>query len=82
MLVGIGHKEFDGCLRCHNGKHESKDGEVISNDCNLCHSILMQGSKNNMQYAEIDSTLEFKHPVDIDQAWKEMKCSECHRQLF
>jgi Zn finger protein HypA/HybF involved in hydrogenase expression len=35
----IGHDEFPGCFRCHDGKHFSEDGESIRLHCNLCHSI-------------------------------------------
>lgn len=78
----IGHSEFNGCFRCHNGDHESEDGRIISRDCNLCHSILAQGDHDNYETTSIDESLEFKHPVDIDQAWKEMACADCHRYLY
>lgn len=35
----IGHKDWPGCFRCHDGKHFSEDGEAIRLECNLCHSI-------------------------------------------
>lgn len=40
----IGHGEdFDkGCFRCHDGEHVSKEGEVISSDCETCHIILAE----------------------------------------
>ncbi|NOZ47581.1 MAG: cytochrome C [Chlorobi bacterium] len=79
----IGHKEYDGCFRCHSGSHKSSDGQTISKDCNLCHTILKQGSNaENMEVADIDSSLTFKHPEDIDGEWKETNCSECHRELY
>ncbi len=78
----IGHMEFNGCFRCHNGSHESEDGKVISRDCNLCHTILAQGSAGNYETTSIDGSLEFRHPVDIDEAWKEMACADCHRYLY
>jgi len=31
----IGHLEFTGCFRCHNDKHKTSAGKVISRDCNL-----------------------------------------------
>lgn len=42
----LGHEESiidgetRGCFRCHGGDHESKEGVVISNDCELCHTML------------------------------------------
>lgn len=40
----IGHgTNFDiGCFRCHDGNHESESGEVISSDCDTCHTILAE----------------------------------------
>ncbi|QJA06882.1 hypothetical protein FVE67_08800 [Thermosulfurimonas marina] len=32
----------DGCFRCHNEELESEDGEVISQDCSLCHNLLAE----------------------------------------
>jgi hypothetical protein len=42
----IAHTEdFDpgiGCIRCHNDEHEMATGEVISMDCDTCHTILAE----------------------------------------
>jgi nitrate/TMAO reductase-like tetraheme cytochrome c subunit len=35
----IGHKDFPGCFRCHDGKHLSADNQAIRLECNLCHTI-------------------------------------------
>lgn len=36
----LGHKEWPGCFRCHDGKHFSEDRtEAVRLECNLCHSI-------------------------------------------
>ncbi len=78
----IGHIEFNGCFRCHNGNHESADGEVISRDCDLCHTIVAQGTREQYQTTGIDSSLAFVHPVDIEEAWKELTCADCHRYLY
>ncbi len=78
----IGHMESDGCFRCHNDRHVSNGGKVISKDCNLCHTILAQGTSGNMEYSTSMEPLEFKHPVDIDDAWKTEMCSSCHAQLY
>jgi hypothetical protein len=77
----IGHKEFKGCFRCHDNDHKDEAGEVISKDCNLCHTINMQGTPGELEVANIETGLEFKHPVDIDEAWKESLCIECHMGL-
>lgn len=35
----IGHKDWPGCFRCHDGQHVSGEGEAVRLECNLCHSI-------------------------------------------
>lgn len=77
----IGHLEFNGCFRCHNGSHKTENGEVIRKDCDLCHVINAQGSPGNMEIAMVGKSLEFKHPEDIDSAWKEGLCTDCHTGL-
>ena len=78
----IGHLESDGCFRCHNDSFKSDNGRTITRDCNLCHTIVGQGTQGTMQYTSIRENLDFQHPVDIGTAWKEANCSECHRYLY
>lgn len=35
----IGHVFFNGCFRCHDDNHKSKDGTVIKQDCESCHAM-------------------------------------------
>ena len=39
----VGHYYFNGCFRCHDGNHTSKDGKVITKECNSCHTVLVRG---------------------------------------
>jgi hypothetical protein len=78
----IGHMESDGCFRCHNDRHATESGKVISKDCNLCHNILAQGTRDSMEHSNSFVPLEFKHPVEIDDAWRTELCSSCHSQLY
>lgn len=73
----VGHLTSLGCFRCHDGKHQSADGRVISRDCNSCHTILYQGTA--VQPTTLNASgEEFQHPEDIGGVWREMNCSECH----
>jgi len=36
----IGHMNYPGCFRCHDGDHNSKGGKVITQDCANCHNLL------------------------------------------
>jgi nitrate/TMAO reductase-like tetraheme cytochrome c subunit len=74
----IGHQTSPGCFRCHDGQHVSESGRTISNACETCHQITAQGIPGQMAYSSSDKSLEFQHPVDIGEAWKEGNCSECH----
>jgi len=75
----IGHLNFPGCYRCHDGLHKSADGKVITNDCNACHTIIGQGKPQKMAFSMEPKGLVFQHPEDIGEVWQEMKCSDCHR---
>jgi hypothetical protein len=35
----LGHAEFPGCFRCHDGQHVNEQGESIPLDCDACHSL-------------------------------------------
>ncbi len=78
----LGHIETNGCYRCHNDTHKSENGKVISRNCNLCHDIVAQGTDSTMQISNSFKPLEFKHPIDIDDAWRTTLCSECHSKLY
>ncbi len=72
----VGHRDFPGCFRCHDGNHVSADGRAIRHDCDTCHTIVAQGPE-----AKVETRLEglkFKHPVDIAGIWETAKCSDCH----
>jgi hypothetical protein len=73
----IGHMTNIGCFRCHDGKHVSSKGKVITKDCNTCHTILYQGTDPVPSSLSVQG-LAFQHPEDIGDAWKETNCVECH----
>lgn len=74
----IGHFTNVGCMRCHLGNHKSEDGQVVTHDCNACHTILAQQDIRQIQYSGYGTGQEFKHPEDIGDTWKETGCYECH----
>lgn len=73
----IGHMITPGCFRCHNGDHENEQGQVISRECNSCHTIISQGPGTDVSSINTGG-LEFKHPEDIEEEWKETRCDDCH----
>ena len=71
----IGHKDWPGCFRCHDGQHKTADGKktIKANDCNACHMILAQGSGAELEQLTPNGQ-KFKHPGDeVDGA-----CNDCH----
>ena len=42
----IGHQESPGCFRCHDYEMETDDGELISQDCSTCHTLLALEEEN------------------------------------
>lgn len=49
----LGHNDFPGCFRCHDGSHVSADGQVISNDCAACHNLLAVEELNPKVLADL-----------------------------
>jgi nitrate/TMAO reductase-like tetraheme cytochrome c subunit len=49
----LGHDDFLGCFRCHDGKHKAGDGRVISDDCSACHQILAMDEKDPKILADL-----------------------------
>jgi hypothetical protein len=73
----IGHKITRGCFRCHGDHHVSDDGRTLQLSCNECHSIIAQGQGTKLPSVTSEG-LEFEHPEDIGDEWKETPCSDCH----
>jgi len=73
----IGHLFYNGCFRCHDNKHVREDGKVLTNDCSVCHTILAQSFGNDKKTVSLEG-VQYRHPVDIGNSWKEMNCSDCH----
>jgi hypothetical protein len=74
----IGHFSFPGCMRCHEGTHVSEEGLTLSRECHTCHTIIAQGEGERRQISTTEEGLDFEHPEDIGEAWKETGCYECH----
>lgn len=74
----IGHMNFPGCFRCHDGQHKTADGKrkIEASDCNSCHLILAQGT--GVQIAQLaPSGKKFVHP-DASSEGDQPNCTDCH----
>lgn len=70
----IGHLYSSGCFRCHDGEHVSNTGKVISNDCNVCHTVLSDSARPSTAL----KTVSVQHPVDLG-GLADRKCETCHK---
>ncbi len=72
----VGHKDWNGCFRCHDGKHLADDGQksIQASDCRSCHLILAQGDPESMNNIN-PKGFEFMH---IDAEYSDFSCTDCH----
>jgi hypothetical protein len=75
----IGHQQWQGCFRCHDGEHSTADGRrtIKANDCNSCHTILAQGSGDDLLQLTPQGQ-PFKHPGEDVEGM----CTDCHDGTF
>jgi nitrate/TMAO reductase-like tetraheme cytochrome c subunit len=84
----LGHTDFPGCFRCHDGAHVSAQGESIPNNCTLCHSapIARQANEPVVPSAVVNAVLDVPEPDSHREAtfiWDhrlmvDETCAECH----
>ena len=72
----IGHKDSNGCFRCHDGMHFAADGKtsIKGSDCNACHLIVAQGAGEELEKINLKG-VDFFH---VDSEYSEPNCAECH----
>ena len=72
----IGHKDTNGCFRCHDGQHFAADGKtsIKGSDCNACHLIIAQGAGEDLEKVNRKG-YDFFH---LDSDYLEPNCAECH----
>ena len=75
QINNIGHFNAQGCFRCHDGQHFSKEGKVIRNECSICHTTLDQ-TENGITMPSVDGA--FKHPVNLGDR-NTFQCAVCHK---
>lgn len=75
----IGHTWDNGCFRCHDGKHVSEDGKIISRDCNVCHTIISTEDENGLIQTSVNG-LKFNHPVNLGNSFSDWMCTDCHNR--
>jgi nitrate/TMAO reductase-like tetraheme cytochrome c subunit len=49
----LGHNDYPGCFRCHDGSHNTKAGQTLTNDCSVCHNLIAVDEVNPKQLADL-----------------------------
>jgi hypothetical protein len=76
----IGHKDWDGCFRCHDGRHTTKSGKVLSDECTLCHTMPVRGPLQPLGVMSqgTPGVLAAWHPLDLSGKHGALACTRCH----
>lgn len=83
--TNIGHRNWPGCFRCHDGQHVAADGAVLANDCaTTCHTQPRRSAPTSLGVVDPNANADW-HPwqlpsksIDIP-AHQALLCSNCHR---
>ena len=82
--MNIGHRNWPGCFRCHDGKHVSSDGQVLSMKCDgTCHTMPQRSQLASLGHVGAEPTTEW-HPWEMPaksvsvKAHERLLCSACH----
>jgi len=73
----IGHRNWRGCFRCHDGRHVSSEGKVLTRECTVCHTMPQRGPIEALG-ALPPVTDETWHPFALKGRHAEILCSRCH----
>lgn len=80
----VGHQDSPGCFRCHDGEHLNASNEAIRLECNLCHSIPVVASADDL-VAEIEISRGPEPESHLNPNWISLhhlafdtSCSNCH----
>lgn len=74
----LGHRNWPGCFRCHDGHHVSKAGQTIPRDCTDCHTMPQRGPLMPLG-ATAPKSSENWHPWKLEGKHAQILCSRCHQ---
>ena len=73
----IGHRNWPGCFRCHDGRHATKDGKILTRECTTCHTMPQRGPLETLG-ALPPVTDETWHPFPLKGRHADILCNRCH----
>jgi hypothetical protein len=80
----IGHIDSAGCFRCHDGEHMNSQQEAIRLECNICHSIPVvttaQDLVTNIEISRGPEPHSHLNPnwISLHHSAFNATCSNCH----
>lgn len=80
----LGHENFAGCFRCHDGKHLSADQQAIPLECNLCHSVPVVAGREDfvtdieISRGAIPETHQSSNWMTAHRDYFDRTCQKCH----
>ena len=81
----IGHKYWPGCFRCHDGRHRTADGRLLSASCDgTCHTQPKRGAPTAIGRVDPWATDDWHSwemtPEHVQvKAHERLLCHECHQ---
>ncbi len=74
----IGHRNWPGCFRCHDGRHVRKDdGTPLSRDCTICHTLPQRGPLAPLAMTAPAADVNW-HVWELKGKHEKMQCVRCH----
>jgi len=85
----VGHKDFPGCFRCHDGKHMNAAGEAIRLQCTLCHALPQVVAENGVRSVVSTVSPDLTPPSSHEEPnWMhdhrtqvDSSCEACHGKI-
>jgi len=73
----IGHRNWPGCFRCHDGRHVNRKGKVLSMGCTECHTMPERGPLMPLGGISPPGKMPW-HPMSLTGKHGRTLCSNCH----
>jgi hypothetical protein len=85
----VGHKDFPGCFRCHDGKHVNDKGQAIRLQCTLCHALPGVVAENGVRTVASTVNPDLTPPSSHEEPnWMhdhrthlDSSCAMCHGKI-
>jgi hypothetical protein len=86
-----GHRNSPGCFRCHNGRHQTSEGDLLPVGCTQCHGIPIVTTRERIGGDLMDLTdmrphrsheaqdFIFKHDELAEE--EDAGCDDCHGKI-